>query len=163
MQKLLHAVLSSYISIKDSEDNYSESENKDKNITKKKPGRKLIIGGLPRDTFLSFSYTLRIYSALIKHLLLNKYFFYVLPSYVSNNRIERYFSFMRYLSGMHMALDIISFCQNAHTHLLQTISELCKNTDRSYSKLLCKSYFEEVKKLTNYHEKTEVDKIFINF
>ena len=96
--------------MKDSENNYSESENKDKNVVKKKPGRKLIISGLSRDTFFSFSYTLRTCSALIRYLLLDKYFLYVLPGYMNNDRIERYFSFMKYLLGIHIALDISSFC-----------------------------------------------------
>ena len=69
---------------------------------------------------------------------------------------------MRYLSEMHMALDISSFCQNARTYLLWTISELYKNKDGSHKKLLCKSFFEEVQKLTDLHENKEVEKLFMN-
>ena len=81
---------------------------------------------------------------------------------MNNDRIERYFGLMRYLSGMHMVLDTSSFCQNARAYLLWTTSDLCKNKDGSHNKLLCKSFFEEAQKLTDSCEKIETDKLFIN-
>ena len=145
IQDLLNAVLHSYVDIKDSADDSGDPENEVKKLVQKKPGRKPIIGGSSRDV----SHTLRTYSALIKYLLVDKKFLCVLPGYMNNNRIERYFGLMRYLSGMHMTLDISSFCKNVRTHLLWTISELCKNKDGSHKNLLYKSFFEEAQKLTD--------------
>ena len=61
------------------EDNSSGSENKEENVVKKKHDRKPIIGSLSRETFLSLSHTLKTYSAIIKHLLLdiNSYMCYL--------------------------------------------------------------------------------------
>ena len=162
MQESLNDVISSHVNIKDTEDNFRGSDNKEENAVKKKPDRKPIIGSLSRDTFLSLSHTLRTHSPLIKCLLLDKKFECALPGHMSNDRIERHFGLMRFLSGMHMALDMISFCQNERAHSLWTMSELCKNKDGSHSKSLWNSFFKEAQKLTDSCEKIEVDELFIN-
>lgn len=84
---------------------------------KKSPGRNPLIGGLSADTFLSLSHALRCYADFIEYLLAKKHFKHVLPGFSNNDRIEKYFCFMRCLASMHLALDIASFCQNARTEL----------------------------------------------
>ena len=46
-----------------------------------------------------------------------------------------------------MSLDISSFCQNARTDLLRSISELCVNSDSSHNKKAMKNIFEDISKI----------------
>ena len=129
------------------------------NGSKNAPGRKPLIGGLSTDTFLCLSHTLRAYSDFITHLLDVKKFKFVLSGFSNNDRIEKYFCFMRYLSGMHLALDITSFCQNARTDLFRTISRLCMNKDGSHSKIAMRDFFADVLSMINSNENELINEL----
>ena len=143
--------MSQFIDI-ENETTIENEKSKDEVEEKKKTGRKPLIGGLSSDTFFTLSHTLRAYSDIICYLLDEKKFYFVLPGNINNDRIEIYFSYMRYLSGMHLSLDIASFCQNARTDLLRTIVRLCEEKDGSHSKIECKKFFDSVKKLVKEDE-----------
>ena len=132
-------MISSYINIKDVEDSSCGSENKEEKVIKKKRDRKPLIGSLSRGTFLSLSHTLRTYSALINHLLLDAKFVHALSGQMNNDRIERCFGLMRCSSGMRMALDTsrfvkihVPFCYElCHNHAkirMKVIKSYCANT-----------------------------------
>ena len=134
----------------------SSSNNEDCS-DKKLPGRKPLAGGLSADAFLTLSHTLRCYTDFATHLLSKKRFRQVLPGFSNNNRIEKHFCFMRCLSGMHLALDITIFCQNARTDLFRTMSRLCMNDNGSHSKVAMKYFFKDVLTTINLEEESLID------
>ena len=111
----INECLSQYVEVSEEDifeiNQHQNLSSNDEDIGEKKlPGRKPLVGGLSTDTFLTLSHTLRCYAEFIAHLVNQKKCRYVLPGFSNNDRIEKYFCFMRYLAGMHLALDITSFC-----------------------------------------------------
>ena len=78
---------------------------------------------------------------------------------MTNDPIELYFSLNRYLGGYDLALNISTSACNKRTLLLNLVTKLCKNNDKSYNKILCKLFFNNTQKIITILETNEINRL----